>query len=356
RSALVSYFRHEEEGGGYVASVLLPGDAPPQILPLGGAAGVDAAVKLWRDLVSKDPRAGGPGEGEDAYRQAARRLAELIWDPVAPLLGDADRVLVVPDGTLHEVSLATLVPSGGGYLVDSDLSFHYLTAERDLVGAQESPSTASGLLAVGDPAYGTRFSPLPGSRLEVLDVAGRWAAPTTILLGKDAQESAFKELAPSFGVLHVAAHAFFPLGEESDESPLRVAGVVLSGGSDASDPDDGILTAEEVSLLDLRAVRWAVLSGCATGTGALEPGEGVLGLRRAFQLAGARTVIVSLWPIEDDATRHWMRALYTARRAGASTVDAVRAAVRDSLQDQRRTGGTTHPYFWGGFVSIGDWR
>ena len=79
-------------------------------------------------------------------------------------------------------------------------------------------------------------------------------------------------------------------------------------------------------------------------------------LRRAFQLAGARTLIVSLWPIEDEATRHWMRALYTARRAGASTVDAVQAAVRDGLQEQRSTGGTTHPYFWGGFVSIGDWR
>ncbi len=356
RSALVSYFRHENEGGAYVATVLLPGDAPPRVIPLGSAASIDQAVKLWRDLVSSDPRVGGEGSGERAYRASARRLAELIWDPVAPFLEDADRVLVVPDGALHDVSLATLVPSGGGYLVDADLSFHYLTAERDLVGGDETVGVASGLLAVGDPAYGTRFAPLPGSRLEVLDVAGRWGAPTTILLGRDAQESAFKDLAPSFGVLHVATHAFFRLREGSDESPLRVTGLALSGGADASDPDDGILTAEEVALLDLRAVRWAVLSGCATGRGALEPGEGVLGLRRAFQLAGVRTLIVSLWPIEDEATRHWMRALYTARRSGASTVDAVSAAVRAALQEQRRRGGTTHPYFWGGFVSIGDWR
>jgi CHAT domain-containing protein len=111
-----------------------------------------------------------------------------------------------------------------------------------------------------------------------------------------------------------------------------------------------------VALLDLRAVRWAVLSACGTGQGVVEPGEGVLGLRRAFQIAGARTLIVSLWPVEDDATRHWMRALYDARRAGATTVSAVHDAMRGALEEQRRTGGTTHPYFWGGFVSIGDWR
>jgi CHAT domain-containing protein len=336
--------------------VFLPGQAPPRLIPLGGAAAIDAAVKHWLVRVSRDPRAGDAGAGEADYRVAARRLAELIWDPLVPFLGGAHRVLVVPDGALHDVSLATLVPSGGGYLVDTDLSFHYLTAERDLVGGEDPTHLASGLLALGDPVSGTRFTPLPGSRREVLDVAGRWTSPTTILLGREAQESTFKELAPSFATLHVAAHAFFRTADGPGESPLRVAGLVLSGGSDPADPDDGILTAEEVALLDLRAVRWAVLSGCATGRGSREPGEGVLGLRRAFQLAGARTLIVSLWPIEDDATRYWMHALYTARRSGASTVDAVRAAVRDTLQEQRSTGGTTHPYFWGGFISIGDWR
>ena len=134
-----------------------------------------------------------------------------------------------------------------------------------------------------------------------------------------------------------------------------MAGLVLatpaSGGK-----EDGILTAEEIALLDLRAVRWAVLSACATGQGPLEPGEGVLGLRRAFQIAGAGTLIVSLWPVEDEATRHWMRALYDARRGGGSTIDAARTASLGVLEEQRRIGGTTHPYFWGGFVTIGDWR
>jgi CHAT domain-containing protein len=176
-----------------------------------------------------------------------------------------------------------------------------------------------------------------------------------VLLGGEAGEVAFKELAPSFEVLHLAAHAIFPTAEGESGSPLRVAGLVLATSASRGE-EDGILTAEEIALLDLRAVRWAVLSACATGQGPLEPGEGVLGLRRAYQIAGAGTLVVSLWPVEDDATRHWMRALYDARRAGGSTVDAARTASLDVLGEQRRIGGTTHPYFWGGFVTIGDWR
>jgi CHAT domain-containing protein len=197
-----------------------------------------------------------------------------------------------------------------------------------------------------------------------IEVASFWSARerTTLLAGDDASETSFKSLAPSFRVLHVATHAFFQSGARPGGNPLRIAGLAMSGANrdplrdDASDADDGILTAEEIALLDLRGVEWAVLSACGTGQGVLEPGEGILGLRRAFQIAGARTLVVSLWPVEDDATRYWMRALYTSRRAGATTIDAVRAASLGVLEEQRRTGGTTHPYFWGGFVSIGDWR
>jgi CHAT domain-containing protein len=183
-----------------------------------------------------------------------------------------------------------------------------------------------------------------------------------VLTGEDADEAVFKRLAPSFRVLHVATHAFFQSGARPGESPLRDAGLAMTGANrtprpdDSSDAEDGILTVEEIALLDLRGVEWAVLSACATGQGVLEPGEGILGLRRAFQIAGAHTLVVSLWPVEDDATRYWMRALYTSHGAGASTVDAVLAASRTVLEEQRRAGGTTHPYFWGGFVSIGDWR
>jgi CHAT domain-containing protein len=124
----------------------------------------------------------------------------------------------------------------------------------------------------------------------------------------------------------------------------------LAGG------DDGVLTAEEIAGLDLRSAGWAVLSACETGVGDVQSGEGVLGLRRAFQVAGARTVIMSLWAVEDDSAREWMHALYAARLGGSETPEAVREASRDVLQQRRAGGLDTHPFHWGGFVAAGDWR
>ena len=121
------------------------------------------------------------------------------------------------------------------------------------------------------------------------------------------------------------------------------------------DEDDGILTAEEVAALDLQGVDLAVLSACESGLGELRAGEGVLGLRRAFSIAGACTLIMSLWPVDDEATRDWMSALYRHRFVeGASTADAVREASLDLLEARRETGLSTHPFYWAGFVAAGD--
>jgi CHAT domain-containing protein len=125
----------------------------------------------------------------------------------------------------------------------------------------------------------------------------------------------------------------------------------------APDEEDGILTAEEIAALDLRGLDWAVLSGCDTGVGEVRAGEGVFGLRRAFQIAGARTVIMSLWPVEDEDTRRWMTSVYDHRFArGAGTAEAVRTASLDQLRRRRQAGLSTHPFYWAGFIAAGDWR
>ena len=115
--------------------------------------------------------------------------------------------------------------------------------------------------------------------------------------------------------------------------------------------------AEEVAALNLENVEWAVLSACDTGVGQVKAGEGVFGLRRAFQVAGARTVIMSLWSVDDQATRAWMRALYGARfQKALSTADAVHAANVEVLRSRRAAGRSTNPFFWAAFVAVGDWR
>src|SRR4029078_10886313 len=132
------------------------------------------------------------------------------------------------------------------------------------------------------------------------------------------------------------------------ENPLLMSGLAFAGAnrravSKASE-EDGILTGEEVASLNLEGVEWAVLSACDTGLGEIRAGEGVFGLRRAFQVAGARTIIMSLVPVDDQAPRAWMRALYEARfRRGLSTADAVHAASVAVLSERRANKQSTLP-------------
>ena len=200
----------------------------------------------------------------------------------------------------------------------------------------------------------------------------------------EASETAFKQDAPGKRVLHLATHGFFlggqcasalsssrgiggmtMVGEKSPpaagENPLLLSGFALAGANHraaaAPDEDDGILTAEEIAALDLSSVEWAVLSACDTGIGEVRAGEGVFGLRRAFQVAGARTLIMSLWSVEDEAAREWMKALYEGRLVkGLGTAEAVREASLKVLRERRAKGESTHPFYWAGFVAAGDWR
>ena len=146
------------------------------------------------------------------------------------------------------------------------------------------------------------------------------------LTGREARESVFKKNAAGHAVLHLATHGFFL---EGPCGPLQLSGLALAGANHRRDADavgdegeDGILTAEAIASLDLRGVEWAVLSACETGLGPVQTGEGMLGLRRAFEVAGAGTLILSLWSVSDHDARDWIRELYTGRLQGMSSIDA----------------------------------
>jgi CHAT domain-containing protein len=100
-----------------------------------------------------------------------------------------------------------------------------------------------------------------------------------------------------------------------------------------------------------------VLSACETGVGDIRVGEGVFGLRRAFQIAGAGTLIMSLWSVDDESTRSWMKVLYKARLIDQlDTAESVRKASLAVLQERRARKQSTHPFYWAAFVAAGDWR
>lgn len=177
-------------------------------------------------------------------------------------------------------------------------------------------------------------------------------------------------------MLHLATHGFFLGGgcepaapgtrgvgglsatsRTSSENPLHLSGLAFAGANVPSRRDSGVLTAEEVTSLNLQGTEWAVLAACDAGIGDIRAGEGVLGLRRAFQIAGVRTIIMSLWAVDDVSTRQWMRALYEGRfQQHLSTADAVRHADVEVLKSRRAHGQSTHPFFWAAFVAAGDWH
>jgi CHAT domain-containing protein len=392
----------------YYALVLESGPSDPWAIRIGKATELESRIGRWQKEAGAPPPALPilARKAEQRYREAGRSLREMLWDPIAARLGEVDRVLIVPTDQINLVSFATLPDDRDGYLAESGISLHYLSAERDLATSRDG-GNGSGLLALGGIRYqkeGTgaratsgkdcetmadlRFTPLPGSRLEATEIASLWAGShgenpePVILTGLAATEAAFKKSAPGKEVIHLATHGFFAAssceekgdwigeltGTDSDlailvdadleANPLLLTGLALSGANDRvpGSGNDGLLTAAEIARLPLQGVRWAVLSACETGLGRIQDAEGVLGMRRAFQIAGVSTLIMSLWPVDDQATREWMTSLYQARLAGASSSDAVRQAHIEVLQNLRKKKRSTHPYTWGAFVAAGDYR
>ncbi len=405
-TALVAYVHYlkkdftstqEHATPAYLAFVIRSGGLAPLIVPIGSAERVDSAVGQWRTEIDRERSSFGRASkaNETSYRQAASELRRMVWDPVAPALRMTTQVYIVPDGALHLVNFAALPSGDGRYLVEDGPTLHLLGAERDLVSPAK-PAVGKRMLAIGNPLFqphkgaevepgtlssfrGSRstcadfvklnFEALPGSEAEVRSIAELWTkkgGQVQLLTGAGATESAVKQQAAHHVVLHFATHGFF-LNEEcretavERENPLLRSGLALAGANGRNTApagsEDGILTAEEVASLDLDDTAWVVLSGCDTGLGDIRNGEGVLGLTRAFQEAGARTVITSLWPVEDEETRLWMTSLYTARfEHGKPTARALRDADLQILQSRRAKGQSTHPFHWAGFVAVGDWR
>jgi CHAT domain-containing protein len=180
---------------------------------------------------------------------------------------------------------------------------------------------------------------------------------STLLTGRRATKGSLERLnGPS--ILHIASHGFFLTDEGRgvpasavSENPLLRSGVALAGANMPGARGDGILTALEAAGLDLWGTNLVTLSACDTGVGEIRNGEGVYGLRRAFMLAGAETLVMSLWPVDDAVARDTMVGYYARLRAGIGRGDALRQA---KLAIAKRP-GMRHPYYWAGFIQSGDW-
>jgi CHAT domain-containing protein len=388
---------------------------------LGQAKVIDEAVNKLRQAL-RDPR-------RRDVKQLARKVDRLVMSPLRPLLTPSRRVFLSPDGALNLVPFAALVDKSGHYLVNH-YEFSYLTSGRDLLRLQSSRPDRRRAMVVANPDFGEspspgaeggrginlKYQPAQGSRSSILSNAFFPQLPGTadeanalkamlpgamFLIGAQATEAALKQAAGP-EILHIATHGFFlpdvaapnesrDLSLRADnptaghvENPLLRSGLALSGANlrkaDAGQEDDGVLTAEEASSLDLRGTTLVILSACDTGVGEVRNGDGVYGLRRALALAGAETQVMSLWPVSDKATRDLMIEYYKKLLSGNGRSEALRATQLRMLARggrasdrssriliteggesarQTTTGQTkdySHPYYWACFIQSGEWK
>ncbi len=367
----------------YIAFVMRRDGEKVQVVDLGPLKPVDELVLAMRKSVDRESSSGGLGstQNERAYREAGLQLRKAIWDPLAEARKGARIVMVVPDRLLNLVPFASL-PEGDGYLVEKGPVVHVLSSERDLLPSAPAAKKA-GLMVLGGPAFddkeiaaagstlrggaatcedlkNVRFPLLPGAAQEATDLSSEWkrwegSEAVAVLTGQLATAEAFVRATEHARVLHVATHTFLLNKSCGNGNPLLNSGLVFAGAN--SGRKDAILTAQQIASLNLHGVEWAVLSGCNTGNGELSDNEGVLGLQRAFRIAGARSIVMALWPVEDEATRKYVRALYREHlQLHRSAAEAAWLAARVVLAERRAAGQSTQPWYWAGFVASGGWE
>lgn len=367
----------------YIAFLLRRDTEQVQVFDLGPAKPIEDLAIAMRKAVDREATGGGMGStiNERAYRESALQLRKAIWDPMAAARKGAHLVLVVPDRTLNLIPLGSL-PDGDGYLADRDTVIHVLSSERDLLPSAPAAKKV-GLMVLGGPAFDEkqtapgaatlrggsasckdlsdfRFPALPGAAEEAADVSASWkrwegSEPESELTGAAATTDAFIHAAERARILHIATHTFLLNKSCGNGNPLLDSGLVFAGAN--SDREKTILTAEQIASLNLHGVDWAVLSACNTGNGELSDGEGVVGLQRAFRIAGARSIVMALWPVDDAMTRRYVRELYREHLQNNRTAaDSAWIAARKMLAERRAAGQSTHPWYWAGFVSLGGWE
>lgn len=338
--------------------------------------------------------------------EPAPSLYALIWGPLEDHLRGVRKIYYSPTGLLHQVSFPAIAREPEVWLTDA-FELEYAASSRSLVaGRRQLPGNAAAvesaalfggviyesnaqaaslsrakLLAgqgLAGAGRGNRSKPqfLEGSLREMRLIDSLLAAngvATDTFSGYDALEERFKLLSAdtahaSPAVIHLATHGYYypdPRAARDSaeydapfkwaENPLFRSYLLMAGGESAhygvplpGSYDDGILSAYEISTLDLSDTRLVALSACQTGLGDVRGSEGVYGLQRAFRLAGAQHLLVTLWQVDDEATAAFMRAFYAHWLSGQE----IRMAFRKAQADVRKISKYRDPYFWAGFVLI----
>ncbi len=303
-------------------------------------------------------------EQREAYESTI--MYEMIWEPLAKYLEGVSRIYFSPSGVFHKIGIE-YAPVDETRIMTDLYEMHRVSSTK-LLALDNMKKKYTTCVLYGGVEYTTNneeiqgirkpVSFLPGTKVEVSEIQailGRNSAiKTSLFEGREATETSLQLLSkkgPS--ILHIATHGFFMDTEtNSVENGMEQSGLMMAGsnrewtnpGSCESD-NDGILTAKEISHIDLRKTELVVLSACQTALGIVSD-EGVYGLQRGFKMAGVKTIIMSLWSVDDFATQMMMSEFYSQLTNGKSKKEAFSIAqskVRKTFED---------PFYWSGFIML----
>jgi CHAT domain-containing protein/Tfp pilus assembly protein PilF len=329
---------------------------------------IPAGEKTLREEVEGFRRLlGRPLSDRAALGARARRLYRLLIHPAESRIAGARRLLISPDGPLHILPFAAL-RRGDRYLIEWKPVHSALSATVYAELIRSRPGRRSldeeRLDSFGDPAYptalrggdsevrealrrGLSLTPLPSTRREVQAISILFPQGHEYL-GPDATEERAKALGSDSQLIHFACHGLI-----DERFPLNSALALSVPEHPAEGQDNGLLQAWEIFESVRLNADLVTLSACDTALGKEMGGEGLIGLTRAFQYAGARSVLASLWGVADHSTATFMKDFYGHLRAGKTKDEALRAAQIDQI---RKKPGSSHPFYWAAFQLTGDWR
>jgi CHAT domain-containing protein/Flp pilus assembly protein TadD len=377
-------------------------DAPTVRVDLGVMTDIEEDITAWRKAIES---------ARDEGKLSAR-LRAAVWAPLEKHLAGAKVVLISPDGALGRLPFAALPGRAPSRYLLEEAPLAVLPIPRELARLKGRPRGKPSLLAMGDVAYGEGsggWAELPGTRTEAKTTVARFRGlvrgEAALLTGEKASRGQLREMLPKYRYAHLATHGFFASpkmlsalerrendpygvfrrGDVPGWSPGLLSGLVLAGANSPTARDDGVLTALEIAEMDLSGMELAVLSACQTGLGKEAAGEGMLGLQRAFAVAGCRSVVSSLWSVDDAATAVLMERFYLHLwQKKLSKIEALRQAQLDAMRHpewveekakkMRGTGGLraagkaserivggkkqrrSPPAWWAAWQLSGDWR
>jgi len=341
---LVLIYRLQEPN----SECLVIGQTSVRTLTLSDQTHIEALVDRYRREI----------QSKDSGFTLARELYGLLLGSIQEIK-KSPRITIVADGKLHLLPFEALVGPEGDYLIVSHLVDYSPSATVFSMTRRESATRRGKLpfLGIGDVPprslrdggaffefKNARLNPLPATKDEIMAISELVGNRSIQLLGEDATEGALKALPLSeFQILHFAVH-----GISSEGRPNRSA-LVLASNPETG--EDGLLEASEISDLDLNA-DLVVLSGCDTGLGDFVQADGVANLARSFLLAGAKTVVASLWGADDYYTRTLMKRFYSYLVQGMDKGSALRLAKVTLINFYGREKAL--PVYWAGFVMTGE--